>query len=141
SYTVEALGWVSLGAPVGRLRTAAGVSPGLPRVPSAPEPGVYGSDAWFPASPAVAGPAGSMRGRTLASFALHPVRVRPATGELEMATRIVVRVVTEADPSTDRIVRRRVVPEWESQFSRAVHGFGLGLDGAAPAAPGARIEH
>src|SRR5262249_27959892 len=121
-------GWVSLGAPAGKLRTAAGVSPGFPRVASAPDPALYASSAWFPAAVGVAGPTGSMRGRTLASVALHPVRVRPATGELELATRIVVRVVTESDPNPDRIVRKRIVPEWEASFAQGSHRFGRGLD-------------
>ncbi len=143
SCTIEPLGWVSLGAPAGRLRTAAAVSPGLPRVTSAPDAGVYASADWFPAAAGQPGPVGSMRGRTLASFGLHPVRVRPATGELELATRIVVRVVTESDPSPDRLVRKRIVPEWDAAFAQARHAFGLGLDDASLArlAPGARIEH
>src|SRR5262249_35128820 len=141
--SIEALGWVSLGAPAGKLRTAADVSPGFPRVASAPDAGLYASNDWFPAQVGRFASTGSMRGRTLASFALRPVRVRPATGELEMATRIVVRITTEADPSTDRLVRKRIVPEWEQAFTRMTHLRGMGLDDAAtPLSPaGAKIDH
>jgi len=143
SYTVEALGWTSLGAPVGKVRSAAEVSPGFPRLSSVPDPTLYASNDWFPATPGAIGPTGSMRGRALATFALHPVRVRPSTGELEVATRIVVRVMTELDTAPDRLVRKRIVPEWESTFTNMVHGFGMGLDngGTTASTPGARVEH
>src|SRR5882672_1653087 len=92
--SIEALGWAPLGKVAARVRTVAAAAPGLPRVASTADPALFASADWFPAEAGTAGPVGELRGRALASFALRPVRVRPATGELEIATRIVVRVTT-----------------------------------------------
>ncbi|MEP7029098.1 MAG: C25 family peptidase propeptide domain-containing protein, partial [Candidatus Eisenbacteria bacterium] len=141
SATVVASGWTSLGTAPGRLRTAAAVTPGFPRLGSNADPSIYGSADWFPARAGTLGPTGIMRGRPLATLALHPVRVRPQTGELEIATRIEVRVVTETDPDAELSPRRRVVPEWESQFDLSAGSYGRGLEHLAPEVyPGARIE-
>jgi hypothetical protein len=143
SVSFEGLGWVSLGTPAGKLRTAASASPGFPRVGSDADAALYASADWFPAVQGAQGPTGSMRGRMLTSFSLRPLRVRPATGELEIATRIVVRIVTDVAPDPDAIVRRRVVPEWESAFAGMSRRYGRGLDDAtAPADYGsARVQH
>ena len=141
SASIEAGGWVSLGTAPGRLRTAAAISPGFPRLGSDADPAIYGSAQWFPARAGTLGPTGTMRGRPLATLALHPVRVRPSTGELEVATRIDVRIVTEADPDADLSARRRIIPEWETQFDLGAGSFGRGLEHLAPETfPGARIE-
>src|SRR6185503_6624239 len=44
SATFEATGWAPLGTAPGRLRTAAAVSPGFPRLGSDPDPAIYGSN-------------------------------------------------------------------------------------------------
>ncbi len=141
SATIEASGWTTLGTAPGHLRTAQAIVPGFPRLGSDEDPAIYGSKEWFPARAGTLGSTGIMRGRPLATLALHPVRVRPSTGELEIATRIEVRVVTESDPNAELSVRRRVVPEWEAQFDVSAGAFGRGLDHLAPESfAGARIE-
>ena len=141
SSTITALAWAPLGTATTRLRTAAAAQPGLPRLGSDPDAALYASREWFPASPGTLGPTGTMRGRELATLALRPVRVRPGTGELEIATRIEVRLVTEADPTAEPFARRRVVPEWETQFDLGASQFGKGLEHLGPESyPGARLE-
>jgi hypothetical protein len=141
SSTITATDWAPLGRAPGRLRTAAAVSPGLPRLGSDPDPAIYSSTEWFPKSVGNVGPTGAMRGRALASLALRPVRVRPGTGELEVATRIEVRLVTEADPNAELLSRRRIVPEWEEAFDFDAGRYGMGLTRPAHETfPGARIE-
>jgi hypothetical protein len=141
--TFEAAGWVAVPSDAGRIRAAAAPSPGFPVRGSEPDAALYARDAWFPATAGVAGPGGGLRGRNLASFALRPVRVRPASGAVEVATSITVRIDTEADRSPDRSVRKRVVAEWEEEFARttARAGRGLELEALRPAwSAGTRVE-
>ena len=107
-------GFVDLqgGAPVRPAqRPASGLEP-----PSWTEPMAarYGESEWTSSPPAVLGPAGTMRGRSLASLVLLPVQVIPATGRARLATRIEVTVETAADPQA--LVRKRIVPEWEVEM-------------------------
>jgi hypothetical protein len=44
--TITATAWAPLGKAPGRLRTAAAVSPGLPRLGSDPDPAIYSSSDW-----------------------------------------------------------------------------------------------
>lgn len=141
SSSITPHGWVTLGTAPGRLRSAAAAQPGLPRLGSDPDAAIYASRDWFPAKVGTLGPTGTMRGRTLATLVLRPVRVRPGTSELEIATSIEVRLVTENDPTAEPMVRRRVVPEWEKQFDFGASSFGRGLEQLAPDSyKGARIE-
>ncbi len=138
---IEANGFLPIAARQGRVRAAAAVSPGFPRVASDPDAAIYGPDAWYPATPGQRGPAGRLRGRHLASVALSPVRVRPATGDVEIATSIVVRVTTERDPEAGASERRRIVPEWESAFLQSARQYGRGLESLAPVYPaGVRLD-
>ncbi|MGH7726061.1 MAG: C25 family cysteine peptidase [Candidatus Eiseniibacteriota bacterium] len=135
SITVEARGYVPFATAQGRVRAAAAVSPGFPRVGSAPDASIYGANEWYPSNGGQRGPAGRMRGLNLASAALSPVRVRPATGDIEVATSIVVRVTTEYDPDAAAFEQRRVVPEWETSFLEGVRHSGRGLESVLPSYP------
>lgn len=141
TVAIEAFGYVSVGSDRGRVRTAPAVSAGLPRIASEPDAAVYGANDWYPSDAGRRGVSGGMRGRNLASAVLMPVRVRPGTGDIEIATRIVVRVTTEPDPEASQAARRRIVPEWETSFLEAFKRYGRGLESGAPAWPaGVRIE-
>jgi len=131
--TFEVGGWAPVSGGAGRVRPAATFSPGLPASVAAPDAGLYAADAWFPLAAGLRGPGGGLRGRNVAAVALHPVRLRPASGEVEVATSITVRVRTTADASADRLVRQRVVPAWEASFGRMSERFGRGADVLRPA--------
>ena len=137
--TFEAAGWTPVPSDFGAIRPAAAASPGFPIEGSTPG-ALYAADAWFPASAGVAGPSGGMRGRNIASLALQPVRVRPASGTIELATTVRVRIQTAADPRAERSVRRRVVAEWEEEFARTSPRFGHGAEVLTPSWDGARVE-
>ncbi len=137
----EVGGWAPVAAASGRVRAAATFSPGLPGSVSAPDAELYGANAWFPLEAGLRGPGGGLRGRNVAAVALQPVRLRPASGDVEVATSITVRVRTAPDTSPDRLVRRRVVPEWEASFDRLSERFGRGAGVLRPAwTSAARIQ-
>jgi hypothetical protein len=137
----EAAGWAPVPSDAGRIRAAAALSPGFPIRGSEPDPALYAADAWFPAAAGIAGPGGGVRGRNLASLALRPVRVRPASGAVEVATSITVRIETAPDLSPDRLVRKRVVAEWEEEFARTSPRAGRGLEALTPSwTSTARVE-
>lgn len=138
----EASGWTPVPSSAGRVRPTAALSPGFPISGSLADPVLYAEDAWFPAAAGMIGPSGGMRGRNLASVALQPVRVRPASGQVEVASMITVHVETAPDRSPDRLVRRRVVAEWEDEFDASWSGRqGRGLEVLRPAwSTGTRVE-
>jgi len=57
-----------------------------------PDPTIYGSSASYPATTALLNGSGTMSGYRIAHVELHPVRYNPATGELQLATRIRYRL-------------------------------------------------
>ncbi len=141
SVTFEVANWLPVSIGAGRMRTAAAFSPGLPVSVVAADAALYAADAWFPLEAGLRGPGGGLRGRNLATVALQPVRVRPASGAIEVASSITVHVHTASDFSADRLVRRRVVAEWEAEFASVGARFGRGAEALRPAAgSAARIE-
>ena len=85
---------------------------------TAPDPAVYGSSGFVPATVARVGLQGFERGRNVAYVVIAPARWSPATGELERVERIRLQLVLEPDAARP-LERERVVPEWESGTTAA----------------------
>jgi hypothetical protein len=74
----------------------------------APDPAVYGSDSPWPGRLNDEARVGLFRGYRIASFAMHPVAYRPATGELSWLRSVTVRLHTEPDAGAFAETERRI---------------------------------
>ncbi|MGD8396606.1 MAG: C25 family cysteine peptidase, partial [Candidatus Eiseniibacteriota bacterium] len=76
------------------------------------------------------GAQGTLRGHRLAAVHVHPVRVDPSSGRLELARHLRLRYTMDEDPGGRGLTRHRVVPSIERRFDQAFrHLVG---DGALP---------
>jgi hypothetical protein len=107
---------------------------GVDRTP--PDPAIFGSAGFVPASPVEIGTQGFERGRNVAYVIVAPTRWSPSTGELERVERVRVELVLEADAARP-LERERVVPEWERDgvATAGTTRAAAGVSGAGVAAP------
>ena len=130
SIRVEELAQEKLG--VHRLATAHADQP-MDEQPSptvAFDPGRAAADT-YPASLANFLGRGALRGRNLLAFRVHPVRWHPRTGELELVTELRL-VCTLAPAPAEALPRKRIVPEIEQKFTRALERVAGGPGGLDP---------
>jgi hypothetical protein len=97
-----------------RLPSAAVMRPGIAAVErTAPDPAYFERAGFQPGMPVRLGPQGFQRGRTLAEIRLCPVRWDAATGALERATRMRVRLTFEPSPAGPLARERGALP-WDA---------------------------
>jgi hypothetical protein len=85
--------------------------------PRKPDPAYLASDRWFPAQQAVIGGESWLRGRRLVHLTVHPLRIRPTTGEVMLATRLQLEFEgRRGEPSG---LRPRPVP-WEGKVDASL---------------------
>ncbi len=96
-----------------RLAPAMVARPGLgPVERTAPDPQYFGASAPQPEQLVVLGEQGFLRGRHVAYLRVSPARWNPATGLVERATRLRVRLTLEPGGG-EPVPRERIVREWE----------------------------
>lgn len=88
------------------------------------DPALYGSDAFYPASPAQLGQGGYLRDQAVAQVRFYPVRYNPVSGELRLYRRVRVRIrwdATAAVPAGDS--RPPASPVYERLLSRVLANY------------------
>jgi hypothetical protein len=91
--------------------------------PGTPDPALYRSDRFYPAETVLYSGVGYARGRRIAMFVVHPLRVRPSDGDLTLATRaeLVVHLKPSVEPETPAV--EPLFPAGSARHDDAAKGF------------------